>query len=114
MQKLQAAFREAGMKVLPHDREPDRGRARPRLDYKITGPASQRIRFMTARASTRSSAGRRKTRSYFPETSSSVFVSTHIDYLLRNLGVQQLVISGIVTDQCVSPPSVMRAISATW
>ena len=36
-----------------------------------------------------------------PKSSSSVFVSTHIDYVLRNLGVRQLVISGLVTDQCV-------------
>ncbi|MGB7322571.1 MAG: isochorismatase family cysteine hydrolase, partial [Albidovulum sp.] len=36
-----------------------------------------------------------------PKTSSSVFVSTHIDYILRNLGVTQLVISGLITDQCV-------------
>ena len=36
-----------------------------------------------------------------PKTSSSVFVSTHIDYLLRNLGVRQLVLCGLVTDQCV-------------
>ena len=36
-----------------------------------------------------------------PKSSSSVFVSTHIDYILRNLGVRQLVISGLVTDQCV-------------
>ena len=36
-----------------------------------------------------------------PKTSSSVFVSTHIDYILRNLGVKQLVISGLITDQCV-------------
>ena len=36
-----------------------------------------------------------------PKTSSSVFVSTHIDYVLRNLGVRQLVICGLVTDQCV-------------
>lgn len=36
-----------------------------------------------------------------PKTSSSVFVSTHIDYILRNLGVRQLVISGLLTDQCV-------------
>jgi nicotinamidase-related amidase len=28
-------------------------------------------------------------------------VSTHIDYLLRNLGVRQLVITGMLTDQCV-------------
>jgi ureidoacrylate peracid hydrolase len=36
-----------------------------------------------------------------PKTSSSVFVSTHIDYILRNLGVKQLIISGLITDQCV-------------
>lgn len=37
----------------------------------------------------------------FPKSSSSVFVSTHIDYVLRNLGVRQLVVSGLITDQCV-------------
>tara|TARA_B100000963_G_scaffold349196_1_gene357903 strand:- start:584 stop:1225 length:642 start_codon:yes stop_codon:yes gene_type:complete len=36
-----------------------------------------------------------------PKTSSSVFVSTHIDYILRNLGVKQLIVSGLITDQCV-------------
>src|SRR6266566_4933323 len=36
-----------------------------------------------------------------PKTSSNVFVSTNIDYVLRNLGTKYLVISGIVTDQCV-------------
>ena len=36
-----------------------------------------------------------------PKTSSSVFISTNIDYVLRNLGVRQLVISGLLTDQCV-------------
>jgi len=36
-----------------------------------------------------------------PKSSSSVFVSTHIDYILRNLGVSQLVLSGLLTDQCV-------------
>ncbi len=36
-----------------------------------------------------------------PKSSSSVFVSTHIDYILRNLGVKQLVLSGLLTDQCV-------------
>ena len=36
-----------------------------------------------------------------PKTSSSVFVSTNIDYVLRNLGVRQLVLAGLLTDQCV-------------
>lgn len=36
-----------------------------------------------------------------PKTSSGVFNSTAIDYVLRNLGVKRLVICGVVTDQCV-------------
>jgi nicotinamidase-related amidase len=36
-----------------------------------------------------------------PKTSSGVFNSTNIDYVLRNLGVRHLVMAGIVTDQCV-------------
>ena len=36
-----------------------------------------------------------------PKTSSSVFNSTNIEYVLRNLSIQYLMIMGIVTDQCV-------------
>ena len=36
-----------------------------------------------------------------PKTSSSVFNSTNIEYVLRNLSIQYLMIIGIVTDQCV-------------
>jgi ureidoacrylate peracid hydrolase len=36
-----------------------------------------------------------------PKSSSSVFISTHVDYILRNLGVKQVVMSGLLTDQCV-------------
>jgi len=36
-----------------------------------------------------------------PKTSCSVFQSTNIDYVLRNLGVEQLVVCGQLTDQCV-------------
>ncbi len=36
-----------------------------------------------------------------PKTSSSVFNSTNIDYLLRSLGVDYLVLCGVFTDQCV-------------
>ncbi len=36
-----------------------------------------------------------------PKTSSGVFNSTNIDYVLKNLGVRYLIISGIMTDQCV-------------
>jgi nicotinamidase-related amidase len=36
-----------------------------------------------------------------PKTSSGVFNSTNIDYVLKNLGVRYLVVVGIMTDQCV-------------
>lgn len=36
-----------------------------------------------------------------PKTASGVFNATAIDYVLRNLGIEQLVICGVFTDQCV-------------
>jgi ureidoacrylate peracid hydrolase len=30
-----------------------------------------------------------------------VFISTNIDYVLRNLGVRYLIIAGCLTDQCI-------------
>jgi nicotinamidase-related amidase len=36
-----------------------------------------------------------------PKTSSGVFNSTSIEYVLRNLGIRYLIVAGTVTDQCV-------------
>lgn len=36
-----------------------------------------------------------------PKTSSGVFNSTSIDYVLRNMGIKTLIVCGFVTDQCV-------------
>jgi len=36
-----------------------------------------------------------------PKTSSSVFISTNIHYVLGNLGVRHLIVCGVLTDQCV-------------
>lgn len=36
-----------------------------------------------------------------PKTSCSVFQSTNLDYILRNLNVEQLVVCGQLTDQCI-------------
>jgi nicotinamidase-related amidase len=36
-----------------------------------------------------------------PKTSSGVFNSTNIDYVLRNLDVRYLVVAGVMTDQCI-------------
>lgn len=99
MQRLQAGCRKAGVEVLYTTIESLTKDGRDRsLDYKITGfnvpkgswdgkvideivPGDDEI--------------------VFPKSSSSVFVSTHIDYVLRNLGVKQVVMSGLITDQCV-------------
>ncbi|MHA1518354.1 MAG: cysteine hydrolase family protein [Alphaproteobacteria bacterium] len=36
-----------------------------------------------------------------PKTSSSVFNSTILDYLLRNMGIQDVFVVGYLTDQCI-------------
>lgn len=36
-----------------------------------------------------------------PKTSSSVFNSTNLDYLLRNIGIEDVFVAGHLTDQCI-------------
>jgi nicotinamidase-related amidase len=36
-----------------------------------------------------------------PKTSSSVFNSTMLDYLLRNIGIEDVFVAGFLTDQCI-------------
>jgi nicotinamidase-related amidase len=36
-----------------------------------------------------------------PKTSSSVFNSTHLDYLLRNIGIEDVFVAGFLSDQCI-------------
>jgi nicotinamidase-related amidase len=36
-----------------------------------------------------------------PKTSSGVFNSTNLDYVLRNLRIENVIVAGFVTDQCV-------------
>jgi nicotinamidase-related amidase len=36
-----------------------------------------------------------------PKTSSSVFNSTNLDYLLRNIGIEDVFVTGFLTDQCI-------------
>lgn len=36
-----------------------------------------------------------------PKTSSSVFNSTTLDYLMRNIGIEDVFVTGFLTDQCV-------------
>ena len=99
MQRLQAGFRKAGIEVLYTTIESLTLDGRDRsLDYKITG-------FNVPKGSSDGKVidelAPGEDEIVLPKGSSSVFVSTHIDYLLRNLGVRQLVLTGLLTDQCV-------------
>lgn len=75
------------------------------LDYKLSGPKLASLpNSATAPATflpqvSPSSQGRGDIR--IPKTSCSVFQSTNIHYVLRNLNVEQLVVVGQLTDQCV-------------
>ena len=99
MQALQAACRNAGIEVMYTTIESLTKDGRDRsLDYKITGfnipKGSWDGKVIDAIAPEDDEI-------VLPKSSSSVFVSTHIDYILRNLGAQQLILSGVLTDQCV-------------
>jgi ureidoacrylate peracid hydrolase len=99
MQRLQQAARRAKVEVMYTTIESLTLDGRDRsLDYKITG-------FHVPKGSWDGKVidelAPQGDEIWLPKTSSSVFVSTHIDYILRQLGVKQLILSGIVTDQCV-------------
>lgn len=77
------------------------------LDYKLSGPYFAKLPKVTASLdelflpSIRPNLTVGKGDIYIPKTSSSVFSSTNIDYVLRNLCVEQLVVVGQLTEQCV-------------
>jgi len=99
MQRLQAACRRADIEVLYTVIEnlTQDGRDRS-LDYKISGlnvpRGSWDAKVIDAIAPLPDEI-------VLPKTSSSVFISTNIDYVLRNLGVRYLMVAGGLTDQCV-------------
>ena len=77
------------------------------LDYKLSGPYFGNLPKVGASfdeiflsCSIRPD-NRKKGDIYIPKTASSVFHSTNIDYVLRNLNVEQLVVVGQATEQCV-------------
>lgn len=99
MQKLQSASREAGVEVMYTTIESLTKDGRDRsLDYKITGFNVPKGSW-DGRVIDELVPGDDEI--WLPKSSSSVFVSTHIDYILRNLGVKQVVLCGLITDQCV-------------
>jgi ureidoacrylate peracid hydrolase len=100
MRRLQNACRRKGIEVLYTMIESLTKDGRDRsLDYKITGfnvpRGSRDARVIDAIAPLEDEI-------VFPKTSSSVFISTNIHYILGNLGIQFLIVSGLLTDQCIS------------
>lgn len=99
MVQLQRACRRGGIEVAYTIIESLTSDGRDRsLDYKITGfnvpKGSPDAKMVDALAPAADEI-------LFPKTSSSVFISTNIDYVLRNLGTRFLIIAGCLTDQCV-------------
>ncbi len=99
MVQLQRACRRARIEVTYTVIESLTADGRDRsLDYKITGfnvpNGSPDAKVVDALAPADDEI-------LFPKTSSSVFISTNIDYVLRNLDIRFLIIAGCLTDQCV-------------
>ena len=97
--RLIAACRDAGVEVIFTVIEALTRDGRDRsLDYKISGIHVPRGSW---EAKVPDAVAPRDGEIVLPKTSSSVFISTNIDYVLRNLGVRSLIIAGLLTDQCV-------------
>jgi len=98
-QRLIAACREAGVEIIYTVIESLTRDGRDRsLDYKVSGifvPKGSR------KAEVIDELRPEADDIIIPKTSSSVFNSTNCEYVLRNLGVEYLMVMGILTDQCV-------------
>ncbi len=99
LQRLIAACRETGAEVIYTVMENLTADGRDRsLDYKLSG-------FFIAKGSWEAQVidaiAPGADEIVLPKTSSSLFNSTNIDYLLRNIGLDTLAVTGFLTDQCV-------------
>ena len=99
IRRLQAACRSGGIEVMYSVIENMTGNGRDRsLDYKISGIDVPRG---SCEAQVLGEIAPAEDEMIFRKTSSSVFISTNIDYVLRNLGARSLIIAGLMSDQCV-------------
>ena len=100
MQRLQKTCRRKGIEVLYTTIESMTKDGRDRsLDYKITG---FNVPKGSWDAQVLDAIKPLDDEMQFPKTSSSVFISTNIHYILGNLAVDFLIVSGLLTDQCIS------------
>jgi nicotinamidase-related amidase len=99
LRRLIEAFRRAGAEVMYTVIENLTKDGRDRsLDYKLSdffvGKGSWEAKVLDVVAPTDDDI-------VLPKTSSGVFNSTNIEYLLRNMEVETLVVTGFLTDQCI-------------
>jgi nicotinamidase-related amidase len=99
IRRLLDAFRRARLEVIYTVIEnlTEDGRDRS-LDYKLSG-------FNIAKGSWEAQVvdtiTPRGDEIVLPKTSSSAFASTNLDYLLQNIGIEDVFVAGFLTDQCI-------------
>ncbi|HEU5434496.1 MAG TPA: isochorismatase family cysteine hydrolase [Thermomicrobiales bacterium] len=99
IQRLQTGFRDAGLEVI-HVRIAsmtadgrDRGPSHKKLGH-VAAPDSRDAEILAELAPVGDEL-------VFSKTAGSVFCATNIEYVLRNLGITTLIVTGIVTTGCV-------------
>jgi nicotinamidase-related amidase len=98
-QKLQAAARKAGIEVIFTTIEAYTLDGRDRsLDHKISNLFFPRG---SHESQVIKEVGPEPNEIRIPKTASGIFNSTNIEYVLRNLKIEYLIIYGVYTDQCV-------------
>jgi ureidoacrylate peracid hydrolase len=112
IRQLQLACRGAGIEIIYSVIENMIRDKRDRsLDYKISGID---VPLGSCKARVLDEVAPAEDEMIFRKTSSSVFISTNIGYVLRNLGVRSLIVAGIMTDQASRVPFATPVISAIW
>jgi nicotinamidase-related amidase len=97
--RLQDAARAAGIEVMFTVIESLTQDGRDRsLDHKISG---LNVPKGSWEAKVIEEVGPRGDEIIIPKTASGIFNATNISYVLRNLGIDYLIMYGVVTDQCV-------------
>ena len=99
IRRLLDAFRRADLEVIYTVMENHTADGRDRsLDYKLSGidiaKGSWEAKVIDELAPALDEI-------VLPKTSSSVFNSTNLDYLLRNIGIEDVFVVGFLTDQCI-------------
>ena len=99
LRRLLAAFRRGRLEVIYTIIEnlTEDGRDRS-LDYKLSGMSVAKGSW---EAQIVAEVAPERDELVLPKTSSSAFNSTTLDYLLRNIGIEDVFVTGFLTDQCV-------------